>query len=630
LLLSVFLTGSFHVAAAQDFGSQASDVIIIFDTSSSMGDGHRYRGVDTTRFNAAREKINEAAARLAGGNINVGVLAFKNEESYLVRDLKPLSNSQEIKDLLASMQAEGGTPLAKTILYAKDMLKASKGRHKTLMIFSDGQDNGGPQALAAAIQEFNKELNADVRIELFAMAASVDLWTQFRDLRDIIYHGTLYLWVSGQDQNIDPMFNLTYDSIKGQWPNDVHNNRVRDALKNLPNLHADEVQILDAGNSPRAYSNSLKKEKLNIDWAKMKKDNPALYATLRKRVEGIESAYLQMRAQASTLFWVGFQMNNLSKDGQPGFSNLYKTFIDQFIKEQQAGSSLRPSVSTASSAGSAASSAAPYFIIDGLVQSVAMATGKPIPYIHNYLYERARRYQESTQLAGVSGLLSLTIATAPVTMVFEQQIPKKEIPHYLRMAKSSAGLGSILMAGSSVTFGAVGLKGAESQIQRREGQERELQAQFLSLERARAELQMIFPELSEQQVRAKLARLTQNGLSDEDRLAIFFDHDESYAGLVEGFHQLGNTLVEIERATPKANSLNLVRGQEELPNTIEAHFDSLLEKSREAYNSLSSELAKRRDSDKPADKFLFARLVDLSKRFDNLEKSMLTLLRDLK
>jgi hypothetical protein len=323
-------------------------------------------------------------------------------------------------------------------------------------------------------------------------------------------------------------------------------------------------------------------------------------------------------------------MNNLSKDGQPGFSNLYKTFIDQFIKEQQAGSSLHPSVSTAPSAGSAASSAAPYFIIDGLVQSVAMATGKPIPYIHNYLYDRAKRHQESAQFAGLSGLVSVTIASAPVAIVIEQQVPKKEIPRYLRMAKSSGGLGSILMVGSSVTFGAVGLKEAESQVQKREGQERELQAQFLSLERARAELQMIFPELSEQQVRAKLARLTQNGLSDNDRLAILFDHDESYGGLVEGFHQLGNMLTEIERTTPKANSLNLVRGQEELPNTIQAHLNSLVKKSNEAVDTLYDQLAERRYSDKPADKFLSARLKELSKRLGKLEKNTRALIQDLK
>ncbi len=184
-----------------------------------------------------------------------------------------------------------------------------------MIVISDGQDDQGRSAVISAIREFNIATNANVQIQMFAMAASPSLWSEFKSLSDVIIFGTLYLWASGDDaSNLDPMFKLTYDSITGQWPQSQYFDRLKKNLENLPRLHAERVHIINSS-AAKTYAGPSTWREVGVDWDLMKRSNPKLYENYKARIELIESNYLKMKAQMSALYWASYSLQRQTNGG---------------------------------------------------------------------------------------------------------------------------------------------------------------------------------------------------------------------------------------------------------------------------------------------------------------------------
>jgi len=539
-----------------------SDVVIILDTSGSMSDRHTYNGEDMTKLDAAKRRLKTTVESLASsGKVNLALITFRDAQAFLERELSPLTDPKALVEKINGLSPNGGTPLAKSILYAKDLFLSGKGKYRSLIIISDGQDDQGRTAVTSAIREFNLATNANVQIQMFAMAASPSLWTEFKTLSDVIIFGTLYLWASGDDaSSLDPLFNLTYDSITGQWPQSQFFDRLKKNLENLPRLHAERVHIINSSAS-KTYAVPSIWRQVGVDWEMMKRSNPKLYDNYKNRIELVESNYLKLKAQMSALYWTSFSLQRQTNGGPSAITVYSAAAVEQYDELKQLFKD-RPWMATAVSSQSVLgiASMSPVFIIDASLNAVSSMTGSPRFMLMDSIN---RRGTGETLSAGVGGGLGIIFGLMTAA----------------EGGKSALSSGGLMMGAGSLFFSTssamISLESADDRLRKREQEELHVHNDFLSIERGRQELKILFPQLSDAQLRSKVERMRANGLSEKQRLEILFDHDPSLKPLVSALIEVQKLVDKVATERIPKSSLELLRGQEELPSAIEAHLEKL-------------------------------------------------------
>ncbi|MEE2641461.1 MAG: VWA domain-containing protein [Planctomycetota bacterium] len=124
-------------------------VAFLFDCSRSMRDKNKLAEAKT-----AAKRILQDKSLFAGKNNEVALWVFVDGSPQLVEEFTNDTNA--VASAIDSLSANGGTPLAKSILAAGDYLaRESKFKRKALIVLSDGEDteNGNPQYAIQLIKE---------------------------------------------------------------------------------------------------------------------------------------------------------------------------------------------------------------------------------------------------------------------------------------------------------------------------------------------------------------------------------------------------------------------------------------------------------------------------------------------
>lgn len=140
-------------ANAKGVTGKGLDLVLVLDSSGSMGWNQTVGGVTKTRQQWQRDAAIAMVNSLPTGFVSVGVVEFDGNAN-LVRQLSPLlSDKAAIITAINSVDASGGTNIGSGIRAATAELTGANhtaGRAQQMVVFSDGSTYGNPSNDAAA------------------------------------------------------------------------------------------------------------------------------------------------------------------------------------------------------------------------------------------------------------------------------------------------------------------------------------------------------------------------------------------------------------------------------------------------------------------------------------------------
>jgi Mg-chelatase subunit ChlD len=132
---------------------QGLDLVLVLDSSGSMGTWQTVNGVTKTRAQWQKDAAIALVNNLPTTSVSVGIVEF-DSDANLVRQLSPLlTDKAAIIAAINSVDASGGTFIGSGIDLATAQLTGvnhTAGRSQQMVVFSDGSTSGNPATNAAA------------------------------------------------------------------------------------------------------------------------------------------------------------------------------------------------------------------------------------------------------------------------------------------------------------------------------------------------------------------------------------------------------------------------------------------------------------------------------------------------
>lgn len=156
-----------HEHVRKDFRAKNANLMLILDSSSSMGETDNHGNL---KIDIAKNVISNILDKIPTNTTNVSLMSYNNCSPVM---LVPTSNSdlEKVRNKAMGINPSGKTPIAKSIESARSILINSRQKETKILLISDGIETCGGDPCSEA-KELRKVFNKDVKV--YSVGYSVD------------------------------------------------------------------------------------------------------------------------------------------------------------------------------------------------------------------------------------------------------------------------------------------------------------------------------------------------------------------------------------------------------------------------------------------------------------------------